>query len=150
MRLKQTDLAYAAGIIDGEGTFSIHNKKQRKAKSLLHCGQIAVGMTKKEVPFRFKKLFGGCNRTVLPKNKKHSRVYYWSLWSNQAAAFLKKVLPYLITRKAQALLFLEFQKYMQDTHVQGGWYHTLSASVIKKREGFVRKMHKLNRRGRIA
>ena len=103
--MKKTDLAYIAGIIDGEGSICIADTA-RSGYVLV----VSVGSTDEWLCQMLKMAFGGC---VTLRNKKElhrSAFWGWSMGSNKARAMLETVLPYLHLKRSQAELAIEFQK----------------------------------------
>ncbi len=95
-------LAYAAGIMDGEGTIVI--VVRNRGKYNWYQDSISVHMGTGEVVDYLYNNFGG-NRYV--RKEVGKTTYIWQMWCKQAREFLKKVMPYLITKKRQAEVFLE-------------------------------------------
>ncbi len=110
--MEETDLAYAAGIVDGEGWVSfLHCGKERKSLSLT----VAVSNTNILLLQWLKSSFGGnayLSRDGHRLNRKD--VYTWGIFSLPALEFLKLIYPYLRLKKSQAeiaIKFLEMRKY---------------------------------------
>lgn len=107
VRPKKVDLAWAAGILDGEGYVSIRRGTGRNLAFL----QVGVNITSPEVVKRLRQVFQrGCvSRTT--KTKAGKRVHKWAVVSQDAAAVLRLVLPYLVIleKRRQAQVGLEFQ-----------------------------------------
>lgn len=150
--MKQTDLAYTAGIIDGEGCISVTRntkgiKKALRAKAS-YCIYVAVSMTDFEVPAWLHFTFGGSFAEYKASNTKHKKVYRWGLHSNNAQRFLKLILPYLKTKKRQAELVIELQKLKKPygTYAPGKF----KAMVLQEAEEILaNKIYQLNQ-GRMA
>ena len=101
-------LFYLAGFFDGEGCIGLENVKALKAHKL----QIQVDNIHKDQLLMFKKLFGGSMYLVLRNkyNPNHHDIWCWKLADRKAEYFLKTISPYLITKKKQALIALEYRK----------------------------------------
>uniref|UniRef100_A0A6M3JES2 Putative HNH homing endonuclease n=1 Tax=viral metagenome TaxID=1070528 RepID=A0A6M3JES2_9ZZZZ len=106
--MNTTDLAYTAGIIDGEGYIGIKytgRKSGRRYRTL----RVEVGNTNKILIDWLQLHYGGSYYQA--KSKPQNRQYWkWGLSAKQAAAFLEKILPYLLIKKYEAALAIEFQK----------------------------------------
>jgi len=132
-----TDLAYTAGIIDGEGSILIlrgtgYNRKGEKYKR--YGCRVSVGMTDKLVPEWLHKNFGGCFYSrQMAKNWKDQ--YIWMITSRTVGSFISAILPFLKTKKKQALLVLEYLDHVQENNPE-------------YRELMVGKMKELNRKGK--
>ncbi len=106
-------LAYAAGIMDGEGTIEINVKNPKKGgygqKSPWHYLRVSVANTDVGLIYWFQRNFGG----AVGKPRRSSRggrksILTWAIVSKQASDFLKLVLPYLMVKKRQAELGVDF------------------------------------------
>lgn len=106
--------AYAAGIVDGEGSIVITVRKPNKKsrlKSRSHQLGVVVANTRKELPEWLKMSFGGFVWPQRSNRKRGWRVNWtWNIYANKAKEFLKLVLPFLILKKRQAELAIEFQE----------------------------------------
>lgn len=125
------DLSYIAGIIDGEGCFSIGKHHTHKKPELFPLLDITntniklINYLQDVLPSNYIK-----HRENYGKNAKKSYTYriYNPL---KLELFLNKIIPFLILKKEQAKNMLEFIE-MKD---------------IKKRGKYYIKMKKLNRKG---
>ncbi len=105
--LPETDLAYAAGIIDGEGSIGIACKKPEKSNhSPNHFAHITVGMTDHQVPEWLHETFGG-NLRYKPADPPRRAQASWRVSYRLARRFLKAVQPYLKVKNPQAALALQ-------------------------------------------
>lgn len=113
---KQTAAAYAAGIIDGEGSFTIGREFSRKkdiynikVKKCWYRLQIQISNTNKEVLHWFQNKFGGLVFQTKP-TVTGLPVYHWNLngANKKTEKFLLATLPYLIVKRRQALVALDF------------------------------------------
>ena len=133
--MKKTDLAYAAGIIDGEGCIYIgHNHQKDKSFTL----QIVVGNTDEWLCLWLKSNFGGyvyCRKRAKP----YSNFWSWHLQHQKARIFLELVLPYLQIKKAQAELAINFQGNKK----RGRPMKESEALVLQEAQAILlKKMHK--------
>ncbi len=104
------ELAYLAGLFDGEGCICIRQngqKKNGKRKQLcLDCG---IGMNSEYIPQLFKFHFGGSISKRHPKKITHSPCWYWQVSAQKALTFLEIISSHLRLKKAEAELAIEFQ-----------------------------------------
>ena len=140
-------LPYLAGVFDGEGTVTIINHRKlycRRVNPSVNL-RIAVVMTDEQIPTLFSVVFGGTiknySRNGHPKWKS---VWLWGENSSQAVDVLKQLLPYLILKKPQALLAIEF---MENYHPQKGGGKPLPPEEFATRLKFSKEMSRLNRKG---
>lgn len=95
--MKETIIAYIAGIIDGEGSILLNNRSSKK--STHRHPRITVANTSYELLLFLKSNLGGsiCKKKVYKSHHKQS--WCWSLGSN-VIKILELILPYLtITEK---------------------------------------------------
>jgi hypothetical protein len=109
--MNETDLAYAAGIIDGEGCILItHYKPYRKRRGGYRL-VVELGMCDEVAPMWFFVTFGGrCKGYDRILHTKYRKVNRWNQTDSKAAEFLRLILPYLKTKRAQAEIALEYQE----------------------------------------
>ena len=106
----EIDLAWAAGIIDGEGTIIIQRKNPPSFNGLVRYELfLAVGMIHKPTIERLHAIFGR-GYVMKRRNKGQRVIFHWHVRVNLAAACLRLVLPYLVTKKSEAELALEFDR----------------------------------------
>lgn len=113
MMANPTDVAYTAGLIDGEGHIGIYAQRNKRVKEPSYHLRVGVEMTHKPTVEWLVKVWGGKVNTYQPKNEAHRLEYIWMIWSNEALALLEAISPYLITKANQALLGIAFQKRKQ-------------------------------------
>ena len=101
---REANLAYLAGLVDGEGCISIkHNIRNNN-----YFPWVAVGMTQKEGIDLLVEMFGGTIREDLTSNRK-STMYRWERNKREDVVnVLQQLLPYLRVKKALAVSVLAF------------------------------------------
>ena len=106
--MNKTDLAYIAGIVDGEGYIGI-SADHRKRNPNRPCWRLRVTVTNtNEWLMQFLKFsFGGI--IDLKRSSSLKPCYNWTLCRSNAAEFLKLILPYLRLKRPQAELAIKFQ-----------------------------------------
>lgn len=103
--MKNTELAYFAGILDGEGTITLsRNYKDDKWRVPV----ISFPSTSIELINAFNKLFGGSVINKKTYQKHHKKSWECRLQYNRALNFIRLVRPYLLhsekIRRADILL----------------------------------------------
>jgi hypothetical protein len=108
-----TDIAWAAGLFDGEGHITIQKSKPyaaRGERSYKYSLIINLGMTHHATVRKFAEIVGagrlGCLRQ---RNPEHACMLRWQTERRNASAILKIMLPYLKTKRVEALLALQFE-----------------------------------------
>ncbi len=99
------EIGYAAGLFDGEGSVGI--SKRNSGQIFL---QVQISMRCKEVPEWFADRFGG--NAIVYKQGKHAlgsgSMCKWSISGYNAHKFLEVIVSYLIEKREQAEVALEF------------------------------------------
>lgn len=127
MDLINTDKAWAAGIIDGEGCVSIVCNRSRKAFNL----RVHVTNTDMKMLLKLQLMFGGRIYGNSAKNQPahYKERWYWVVHCKNAHDVLITTLPYLVTKKEQAEKALTFQAV---TRRHGGRPHTFREENAKR------------------
>lgn len=134
-----SNIAYLAGMVDADG--SIYMRIQRKSLSL----KVLVYNTDETLMQWLKLTFDGNYRSYkYGKHETWKELFVWEASHNVASALLKRLLPYLIVKKARAALGIK----AWDTR-GGGKGHPVSDEDLAVREQSVLDMHELNKTGKL-
>ena len=134
----ETILAYTAGIVDGEG--SIYMKRSAPGRSHGYSIFLRVGVTSGELIHWLIVHFGGWSEpAMLPGNRKP--LWRWALYGEAAAALLQRLLPYLVIKRRQAELVIDFYS------VRNPRRQHLSEDEKERRARICSELHRLNHRG---
>ncbi len=95
--LKPTDLAWLAGIVDGEGYVFFRSSP---------C--IQVETVTPNLAYVPENLFGG---KVTVHQRRDVNVFRWSVYGSTASAILKMILPYLRYKRSQAVIVMNSARY---------------------------------------
>jgi hypothetical protein len=107
------DIKYIAGFWDGEGSITIQRQKIKNSDKLQYFLYIKASNTNREVLEEIKKFFGIGVITTNGKPKEHYRqTWQYQSSCNDAYEIVKMLYPYLIIKKVQAELAMEFQERM--------------------------------------
>ena len=110
----QTDYAYIAGYIDGDGCFSISRFKKRsrfKERNRLSPKfpmSIIISSVNKEILEWAKDLFGGSISKNTSIHKKHKPLYIYTLRKSKSIPLTKLLLDHLIEKTEEAYCFIDF------------------------------------------
>ena len=104
------ELAYAAGIIDGEGCIHISKTQHVRDKRLTMNLHVPVSMPDKCVIAWLGEMFGGDVSMASRDKLGHSNAWIWRATDRAAERVLLQVLPYLRAKKTQAEVGLQFRK----------------------------------------
>lgn len=108
---------YFAGLFDGEGFVRINKWKKPGSVHVRYQVICGLGMTHRPVIELMQRTYGGSinqNRHDL-RNPKHRIQFTWNVGSQRAAAFLRRVFPYLIVKKDEAEIALALQNHIDST-----------------------------------
>ena len=126
--LASEEAAYLAGLIDGEGSVSLHKRHRNENRQLV----ISISNTEKNILAYVQEITGVgkiTNKRTYQANHTLSMTYVVS--NRQALSILKQVAPYLKSYKAdRAALLLE--NYLRLTPRNGKY----SAEWLEQREAF--------------
>lgn len=106
------ELAYAAGLFEGEGCIRINKPNRSNAGGWL---SVSVSNTQIEIPTFFQERWPGYLKSATGIKPQHSPAWVWTRAAVKADLFLRDVLPYFRTAKyiARATLGQEFQAQKQ-------------------------------------
>ena len=137
--MAKTDLAYMAGLFDGEGCISL----ARHSSGRYYNVACYIVMTNEYILQLFCFRFGGrvSRKYNRPMNPKHQPYWRWSISSRQAYHFLKTIYPYLIIKKPQAEVAFKFIE--EHTYHTGSYKLTDKQIALKEADAIL--MSKLNR-----
>lgn len=138
--MKRVDLAYIAGIFDGEGCICL-----RRAKKKGVALDISVVNTNEWLMQWLKFALGGNFYPVQKegrRNKNWKPCWRWTISSNRALDCLKLLYPYLRLKKPQAELAIKFQEARRGS----GYSLTDEEKAVDEAQKIV--MGEFNRRGR--
>ncbi|QAY08779.1 hypothetical protein SEA_BOOMERJR_129 [Streptomyces phage BoomerJR] len=116
---KDTDIAWFAGLFEGEGTFMIQKKGT-------YAAGLAIQMTDKDVLERVASLFGGNVGIAYEAKNNWKTCYRWICSVDEADKIIKKIYPYLGERRRDKADF-----YMK----------LREPIVLKKRQEFTKKLN---------
>ena len=134
------ELAYIAGIVDGEGSIAISR--------YTYCGhyeyrlRVNITLTYSDIPQEMVELFGGTISLRKPKKETHKLAYAWVISCNAAVDFLKQIQPYLRIKAEQCRLGIEFQEVC---HHRTNYYKTKTDIALE--EEYWNKVTALNKKG---
>jgi len=139
MPYKITDLAYLAGLLDGEGCITI---RRRFGGCNSYSGRFLISMTALDLLSSLRDQFGiGTITKASRKLDGHKQMYRWSVFSQQAASLLKEVLPYLHLKRKHAELVISL------ADAKGTIGKHLTKEQINKETILFQTIFKLNKRG---
>lgn len=104
----ETIAAYAAGFFDGEGYVDIYSASLAKAsKSPSLMLRVVISQKDGKVMNWLTEHFGG--HVQLSRKGQYS-IYRWDIRSQAAKRFLLAILPYVLVKKEQVILAIEYEQ----------------------------------------
>jgi hypothetical protein len=138
MAVSDIEKAYAAGLIDGEGCIDIgvnHPKKGSRSRDQLYV-RVGIHMTNPLPLEEFKNIWGGSIHIRKPFINHWKQSYDWKVTCGSAMEFLADIEPFLIVKKAEARVALEFK-------VRTGQEKRLTDEEVGARKSIKEKLHEL-------
>jgi len=162
--MTETQKAYLAGLIDGEGSIGIYNPKT-PSKSIigernLFYPVIKIGMTDGfETIYELRQCYGGTLYTRKYNGLKNRDCLMLTIRSSGILKLVDDLLPYLRIKKRQALILKEYiqggegkyqvitngQKIVKNKHTA---YTRLSEKELLRREKLYKQIKLLNKKGK--
>lgn len=108
--MEASEFAYAAGFFDGEGSidirFSITSRGAKKYERF-HLRVCVVQIDRRPLDWLCERWGGSVSK------RKNGGLHTWVLSTASAAKFLSDVLPFLIVKRDEAQIAMEFQRTMR-------------------------------------
>lgn len=117
--MRDTDLAWAAGLIDGEGCISLNAVRTRsKSGRLTYELRVVVNNTDIRLLNRLREVLGvGFICPMKRYSARHRPAWQWEVKSRKAETVIRAVLLYLVGKREEAELGLLSRQYMQPVGV---------------------------------
>lgn len=144
-KLTETEKAYLAGLIDGEGCFNIDKKKSVHTKREHDfTGRVLIVNSNLDMMSWVLRTVGEGGIYVYKKaySNKWKPVHRWVICGNKAQDFVKQIYPYLQAKTKQAELFLSFPSGHKG-------YRGRTDEQYKLQETIYAGMGRLNQRGSV-
>ena len=122
----EAELAYFAGIVDGEGCFAMH-----KHGGGIYGTQLQVGNTDLLLMQWIHRRFGGSLALERHSNPKHQHMWRWYAKASDLDLITRSLIPYLITKKRQAEIFLAFRATLNGKASAGPRARGVGASTAR-------------------
>ena len=107
--MKRTDLAYVAGIVDGEGYIGIATDGKKHGKQNLRL-RVTVTSTDEWLCQYLRFAIGGGIILLKTRTVRQMPCWQWQISYKKASDFLKLIVPYMHIKKPQAELGIKFQE----------------------------------------
>lgn len=142
------NLAYMAGVMDGDGSFSLIRRSSIKGQSPIYYPVIQLANSFKGLIEFFKEKFGGTSAmkkaNISPKGIHRKDSHQWKLEkSNSCTPFLDKIIPFLVVKQERAKFLRD---YIEKNPFKRG-SNRLSLELLAQREKDYWKMREFNEEG---
>lgn len=133
------ELAWLAGIIDGEGSiFIMRNTRKDRERSFNYILRVSVQSTDTIMARACAEITEiGATYTSVTKQEANSNTHKWQVEGKKATRVLKELLPYLRVKLDQAESAIEFQETTKKH------WRRMEASDYQKQEEFYYKLKQL-------
>mgnify|MGYP001590774955 CR=1 FL=1 len=143
-----TDLAWAAGFIDGEGCIRLARYLQRRSRNQkagpgYHICLLAVNRNIDALRL-LQSMFGGTIRKKVVA-KGYNQTWQWECWSSTAYNAMRLLRPFFVIKHPHADLVFEFQERAVRKINLGRV--PLTETEVSLRDSYWRKLKTLNGRG---
>ena|ERR1041384_1710535 len=143
----EEELAYLAGLIDGEGCISI-NRLRRNGEWKVVGAYVKIGMTDRLGVQLAQDVFGGgmtCKKRT-GNMACYKPMWTWTVCGLRAAYVIDCILPYLRVKLPQARLLLQYQKLIP-LKGRNRW-NSVSQQELSQRWWMFDRMKRLNKRAK--
>jgi hypothetical protein len=145
--IKEADLAYVAGFLDGEGTISILRVKKNDRTNIHYRPIVCINNTDREILEWIRSLFqeGKVWKSTLRANGR-KQVYRWTVGNTVAYNVVCALFPYIRVKRIQAEILIKYQDTVFSKFNIYGKSGTPD-NVLEEREACVGKIRLVNKRG---
>lgn len=117
--MKDTDLAYLAGVIDSDGSISVrksdYSVRRGVATNCSYWPRIKIKQVDSEAIVLAQSLFGGTLYKAKSQTANGKDLYAWEVTNRKAQACLQAILPYLRIKRLRALNGIECAKLTEES-----------------------------------
>ncbi len=138
-----TDLAWSAGLIDGEGCIRI-SKVEHTKKSTTYDLWLTVGMCHKESIIKLYDIFEFGSLRVDNSPSRKTPLWVWQCSTHDTVKVLKQIMPWLTCKRKEAELALDFVIMKSETNSNG---KRLTEDIINLRDTYYWRMRNLKMNG---
>ncbi len=140
---RQESIIWAAGFVDGEGNINIQRYSSTRGRRHRPCYNLLlqVDQTSPDPLEKLKGLWGGRISKKKPQNPRWAPQWHWWVSGKDAAQALAELRPYLLVKRDQADIALEFAQLKRQRPSQ------LSKLEENQREGLHLRLRALTKTG---
>ena len=124
MQVKATDLAWAAGILDGEGYLGLYRVRPKTLHNLSGTAMhIEVAMTHEATLLRLQQILGGRINGPYTRPNRLTHWKWYTAGQKHVAETIRALRPYLTTKRQDAALLLRFVHWRWQQPAIGHYQH---------------------------
>jgi hypothetical protein len=150
--VKKLDLAYLAGVMDSDGSFSIGIDTWRVrtlARSPAYQEITAIAQCEPQAIQLLKELFGGCVSFQKARGPNRRPMLRWQATNKVAIGAVLKLLPFLRIKRRQAEILLALRKIKErgrekNTALTRPHIRTVKPEVLAEMDRLARQIRELN------
>lgn len=143
------DLAYAAGIIDGEGYIGITTQAAAPGRSPQFQAVVNVGMADPEIPLWLAENFGGAVYSYPPRGTGRG-VHHWRLTGPATTEFCRMIRPYLRLKHRQAETVVRYREDARLSHRRGVRGQPTPPEEIALKHEYASAIKSMNQRSAVS
>ena len=150
-QITETEAAYIAGLLDGEGTIRMTRNQSKSGDRKLRY-RVCLTVAATTSPDLVAWLMSTLDVQVCPANRKvpnpgHKMCWMVRMSEKPGEELLKRLLPYLVIKKRQAEMFLRYREIQKACTPSLRWSNDRMLAVRVLRDWFFNEFHRLNARG---
>lgn len=146
--MKETVLAYLAGLVDGEGYVGIKRTRRKDAVSFIYHERFQLRMVHEPSIRLLTNTLGGAYYSEKPSQAPNRRpLFCWQASDALAASIAVALLPYLIIKRPNAKLLLALRRSKQDPRSRrrgSPAKRVMNSAVLKYRDRLYLRCKALN------
>jgi len=147
--MQETDCAYLAGLIDGEGNFSLVKHVNKTSRGWNYQPTLGVSNTDVRL-LKWCKTVTGCggfwHKDYKNRNKNHKKPFAWHVYNMEDVdKIIVAVFPYLKSKVDQALLLGEFCVLRLHQHQNWKRQRDKGGRFIKGKLPYIERQHEIFR-----
>ncbi len=143
MAWSDIDLAYMAGIVDGEGTIGARRRTNAKGQAYVDFSISVANTDRRLIDWIQERFPGAVDLREQRQSHKHKPLYRWTVNGQKGATIISALRPYLVIKAEQADVYVALRATI-------GNGSALTDEVREYRESLVLRLRELNRRGKAA
>jgi hypothetical protein len=147
--MRNTDKAYLAGIIDGEGCVGIGIRKSGSRRGRYLTPTLQVTNTQKELlDWLYKRYGGGIYAHRQTNQRGRKPTWLWSCAGQKALAAIRDARPYMLLKCEQADILLALPRYSTKARDKLGRIKgSMTAREHAENDNVIERIRALNKRG---